>query len=136
MAQTGYALRFQRLSTDPLNGNKPILSSGNSVRVSMIEYVRGARTIFPGAYVESSVYMPGARAVFKLVGNVLTADVVTASPQNNTQAGYSLPSEIHFKATVTSAASTAGGFGFQFTGTPSAGNRTQLENLEVTLKPR
>jgi hypothetical protein len=136
VTQTGYALRFQRLSIDPLNGGKPILSSGNSVRVSMIEYVNGTRTIFPNAYVESSVYMPGARAVFKLTGDVLTADVLTASPQTNTQAGFSLPSEIHFKATVASAASTVGGFGFQFTGTPSAGNRTQLENIEVTLKSR
>jgi hypothetical protein len=133
---TGYALRFQRLSTDPLNGGKPILSSGNSVRVSMIEYVNGARTILPGCYIESSVYMPGAQAVFKLVGNVLSADVVTTSPQTTTQAGYSLPSEIHFTATVGSAASTMGGFGFQFTGTPSAGNRTELESLEATLKPR
>jgi hypothetical protein len=136
VAQTGYALRFQRLSTDPLNGNKPIPSSGNSVRVSMIEYVNGARTILPGCYVESSVYMAGARAVFKLVGNVLTADVSTKTPQTNTQAGYSLPSEIHFTASVSSAASTVGGFGIQFTGTASAGNRTVLENLEATLKPR
>ena len=59
--QTGYALRFQRLATDPLNGNAPIPSSGNSVRVSMIEYVNGVRTILPGCYVESSVYMPGAQ---------------------------------------------------------------------------
>lgn len=139
VAQTGYALRFQRLSADPLNGGKPILSSGNSVRVSMIEYVNGVRRIFPGAYVESSVYMPGTRAVFSLVGDVLSADVVTSSPQTSTQAGFSLPGEIHFKATVTNAANaagSAGGFGFQFTGTPSAGNRTLLENLEVTLKPR
>ena len=134
VTQTGYALRFQRLSTDPLNGNKPILSSGNSVRVSMIEYASGVRKIFPGAYVESSVYMPGAKVVFKLVGDVLTADVTTASPQSNTQAGFSLPAEIHFKATVGGAASNVGGFGFQFTGTPSAGNRTQLEKLEVVLK--
>ena len=134
--QSGYALRFQRLSTDPLNGGKPIPSSGNSVRVSMIEYVNGVRTILPGCYVESSVYMPGAQAVFKLVDNVLTADVTTTSPQTNTQAGYSLPSEIHFKANVSGAASTLGGFGFQFTGTPSAGNRTELESLEVNLKSR
>ena len=136
VAQTGYALRFQRLSTDPLNGNRPIPSSGNSVRVSMIEYVRGARTIFPGAYVESSVYSPGARAVFKLAGDVLTADVKPSAPQSTAQTGFGLPHEIHFKATVGSAASTTGGFGFQFTGTPSAGNRTQLQKLEVTLKPR
>jgi len=133
---TGYALRFQRLSTDPLNGNNPILSSGNSVRVSMIEYVNGVRTILPGCYIESSVYMPGARAVFKLVGNVLSADVITTSAQSNTQAGFSLPSEIHFTANVSGATSTLGGFGFQFTGTPSGGNRTALENLEVTLKSR
>lgn len=136
VTQTGYALRFQRLATDPLNANKPILSSGNSVRVSMIEYVSGARTILPDCYVESSVYMPGAQVVFKLTGNVLSADVVTTSPQTNTQAGYSLPNEIHFKATVGSAASTLGGFGFQFTGTSSAGNRTELESLEVNLKSR
>jgi len=136
LTQTGYALRFQRLSTDPLNGNKPIPSSGNSVRVSMIEYLNGTRKILPGAYVESSVYMPGAKAVFKLVGDVLTADIVTASPQTNTQAGLSLPAEIHYRANVRSAANSTGGFGFQFTGTPSAGNRTQLQNLEVTLKSR
>ena len=100
VTQTGYALRFQRLATDPLNGNTPIPSSGNSVRVSMIEYVNGVRTIFPGCYIESSVYMPGAHLVFKLVGNVLTADVTTESPQTNTQAGYNLPAEIHFSATV------------------------------------
>lgn len=136
LTQTGYALRFQRLSADPLNGGKPILSSGNSVRVSMMEYVNGARRILPGVYAESSVYMPGARAVFSLVGDVLSADVVTASPQTSTQAGYALPGELHFKAHVASAASTSGGFGFQFTGTPSPGNRTLLENLEVTLKSR
>ncbi|WP_228893315.1 InlB B-repeat-containing protein [Pseudoduganella aquatica] len=134
--QTGYALRFQRLSADPLNGGKPIPSSGNSVRVSMMEYVNGARRIFPGAYVESSVFMPGARAVFKLAGDALSADVLTASPQTSAQAGFSLPKEIHFQAHVASAASTLGGFGFQFTGTPSAGNRIQLEKLEVVLKPR
>ena len=138
--QTGYALRFQRLSTDPLNGGQPVPSSGNSVRVSMIEYVNGVRTIFPGAYLESSVYMPGARVVFSLVGDVLSADVTTASPQTSTQAGFSLPGEVHFKANVSkdrnapNAGGTRGGFGFQFTGTPSAGNRTQLENIEVMLK--
>ena len=133
---TGYALRFQRLATDPLNGNTPIPSSGNSVRVSMIEYANGVRTILPNCYVESSVYMPGAQLTFKLVGNVLSADVTTESEQNNTQQGYSLPHQIHFSATVASAASTLGGFGMQFTGTTSAGNRTELENLQVTLTPR
>jgi hypothetical protein len=102
----------------------------------MIEYVNGVRTILPDCYVESSVYMPGAQLTFKLVGNVLTADVTTESEQSNTQEGYNLPSEIHFSATVTSAASTLGGFGFQFTGTVSAGNRTELENVQVTLAPR
>lgn len=136
VTQTGYALRFQRLSKDPLNGDAPIASSGNSVRVSMIEYVNGVKTILPGAYVESSVYMPGAHVDFKLVGSVLSADVTTDSAQTNAQEGYALPHEIHFSATVTSAASTLGGFGFQFTGTVSAGNRTELENLDVTLTPR
>ncbi|HVQ16044.1 MAG TPA: hypothetical protein VMS40_20730, partial [Vicinamibacterales bacterium] len=134
--QTGYALRFQRLASDPLNGNQPIPSSGNSVRVSMLEYVNGVRTILPGCYVESSVYMPGAQLVFKLTGNVLSADVTTESEQSNTQEGYNLPSEIHFSVPVTSAASTPGGFGVQFTGTISAGNRTELENVQVTLTPR
>lgn len=134
--QTGYALRFQRLASDPLNGNLPIPSSGNSTRVSMIEYVNGVRTIFPGCYIESSVYMPGAHLDFKLVGNVLSADVTTESPQSNAQEGYNLPGEIHFSATVSSAASTLGGFGFQFTGTVSAGNRTELESVEVALTPR
>ncbi|MFT4174737.1 MAG: hypothetical protein QM639_19370 [Rhodocyclaceae bacterium] len=135
--QTGYALRFQRLSADPLNENKPIPSSGNSTRVSMIEYVNGVKTILPNCYTESSVYMPGAQLVFKLTGNVLTADVTTTSPQTNVQLGYSLPNEIHFSATLPSAASTTlGGFGVQFTGTTSAGNRTELESLEVSLKSR
>jgi Bacterial Ig-like domain (group 3) len=133
---TGYALRFQRLATDPLNGNAPIPSSGNSVRVSMIEYVNGVRTILPGCYTESSVYLPGAQLVFKLTGNVLTADVTTESEQNNTQEGYGLPHQIHFSATVATAASTLGGFGFQFTGTTSAGNRSELESLQATLTPR
>ncbi|HEY4367459.1 MAG TPA: bacterial Ig-like domain-containing protein [Steroidobacteraceae bacterium] len=136
VTQTGYALRFQRLASDPLNGNQPIPSSGNSVRVSMIEYVNGVRTILPNCYVESSVYMPGAHLDFKLVGNVLSADVTTESEQSNTQEGYNLPSEIHFSVTLPSAASTVGGFGFQFTGTVSAGNRTELEKVEVTLTPR
>ncbi|KAF7599500.1 MAG: hypothetical protein CGU28_01320 [Candidatus Dactylopiibacterium carminicum] len=134
--QTGYALRFQRLSKDPLNGDQAIPSSGNSTRVSMIEYVNGTRTILPNSYVESSVYMPGARLVFKLVGNVLSADVTTASAQTNTQLGYKLPSEIHFSATLPNASSTVGGFGVQFTGTTSDGNRTELENIEVTLQSR
>jgi hypothetical protein len=134
---TGYALRFQRLATDPLNGNAPIPSSGNSVRVSMIEYVNGVRTLFPGCYVESSVYMPGARLVFKLVGNVLSADVSTGSEQTNTQEGYDLPHEIHFGVALPAApSSTLGGFGVQFTGTVSAGNRTELENIQVALTPR
>ena len=30
----------------------------------------------------------------------------------------------------------AGGFGVQFTGLISSGNRTELESLEVTLKPK
>lgn len=102
----------------------------------MIEYVNGVKKVLPGSYVESSVYMPGAQVVFKLVGNVLSADVTTSSPQSNTQVGYSLPSEIHFKATVSSTASTVGGFGVQFTGTSAGGNRTLLERLEVTLTPR
>lgn len=134
VTQTGYALRFQRLSADPLDNNKPIPSSGNSTRVSMIQYVNGVRTILPNCYVESSVYMPGAHLVFKLVGNVLTADVTTDSPQTNTQLGYGLPSEIHFSATLPSVTSTVGGFGVQFTGTISAGNRTELEDMEVTFK--
>ena len=136
LTQTGYALRFQRLSADPLNGNTPIPSSGNSVRVSMIEYANGFRTILPNSYVESSVYMPGASVVFKLVGNVLSADVTTTTPQSNAQEGYKLPSEIHFSATLPGVTSTSGGFGVQFTGSSPAGNRTELENLQVTLKPR
>jgi hypothetical protein len=137
VTQTGFALRFQRLSTDPVNGNLPIPSSGNSVRVSMIEYVNGVRTILAGSYVESSVYMPGARAEFKLVGNLLSADVTTASEQNSTQAGYGLPHQIHFRVALPrDPTSTLGGFGFQFTGTASAGNRTELERVQVTLTPR
>lgn len=136
LTQTGYALRFQRLAKDPLNGNQAIPSSGNSVRVSMIEYVNGVRTILPGCYVESSVYMPGAKLIFKLVGNVLTADVTTTSAQTNMQLSYKLPSEIHFSATVSNVTSTLGGFGVQFTGSAPAGNRTELQNLEVTLKSR
>jgi hypothetical protein len=137
VTQTGYALRFQRLATDPLNGNQPIPSSGNSVRVSMLEYVNGVRTLLPNCYVESSVYMPGVHLDFKLVGNVLTADVTTQSEQTNAQEGYSLPHEIHFSATVPSAAaSTLGGFGFQSTGTVSAGNRSELESLQVVLSAR
>jgi hypothetical protein len=106
------------------------------VRVSMIEYANGVAAILPGCYVESSVYMPGVQLVFKLTGSVLSADVTTASPQTTTQMNYALPSEIHFSAPVQSASSTQGGFGFQFTGTATAGNRTQLEKLEATLKPR
>ena len=137
VTQTGYALRFQRLATDPLNGNAPIPSSGNSVRVSMLEYANGVRTLFTGCYVESSVYMPGAQLTFKLAGSVLTADVTTESEQTNTQEGYALPHEIHFSVTLPGApASTLGGFGMQFTGTVSAGNRTELEALEATLTPR
>jgi hypothetical protein len=136
VTRTGYALRFQRLSSDPLNGNQPIPSSGNSVRVSILEYVNGNKSLLPGAYVESSVFMPGAKVLFKLVGNVLSADVTTRSPQTGTQAGYKLPHEVHFSATLPRVTSTVGGFGVQFTGTPSAGNRTLLEKLEVTLKPR
>ncbi|WP_457421664.1 hypothetical protein [Roseateles sp. P5_E7] len=134
--RTGYALRFQRLSSDPLNGGQPIPSSGNSVRVSMLEYVNGTAVVLPGAYVESSVFMPGAKLVFRLVGKVLSADVTTRSPQTSTQAGYGLPHELHFSATLPRVTSTVGGFGVQFTGTASAGNRTLLEKVEVTLKPR
>jgi hypothetical protein len=95
------------------------------------------RTILAGSYVESSVYMPGARAEFKLVGNLLSADVTTASEQNSTQAGYSLPHQIHFRVALPrDPTSTLGGFGFQFTGTASAGNRTELERVQVTLTPR
>jgi len=61
--------------------------------------------------------------------------VTTDSPQTTAQAGYKLPAEIHFSATLPSVTNTWGGFGFQFTGTTSAGNRTELEKLEVTLKP-
>lgn len=136
LTRTGYALRFQRLSSDPLNGNRPIPSSGNSVRVSMWEVVNGNRTLLPGAYVESSVFMPGAKVAFKLVGNVLSADVTTRSPQTSTQAGYRLPHEVHFRVTLPPISSIAGGFGVHFTGTASAGNRTLLEKVEVTLKPR
>lgn len=136
LTRTGYALRFQRLSSDPLNGNRPIPSSGNSVRVSMWEVVNGNRTLLPGAYVESSVFMPGAKVAFKLVGNVLSADVTTRSPQTSTQAGYRLPHKVHFSVTLPRMTSTVGGFGVQFTGTASAGNRTLLEKLEVTLQPR
>jgi hypothetical protein len=80
--------------------------------------------------------MPGARLVFKLVGNVLSADVTTESVQSNTQVGYNLPPEIHFSVTLPEVTSTSGGFGFQFTGTTSAGNRTELEGLTVTLTQR
>jgi Big-like domain-containing protein/List-Bact-rpt repeat protein len=136
VTKTGYALRFQRLTTDPLNGNAPIQSAGNSVKVSMLEYVNGVRTYLPGNYVDSSVFMPGARVEFKLVGSVLSADVTTESEQTTTQQGYNLPHQIHFSANVTTAASTQGGFGVQFVGSTAAGNRIELENLQVTLTPR
>lgn len=134
--RTGYALRFERLSTDPLNNHEPIASSGNSTRVSMSEYVNGVRTIFPDCYVESSVYMPGAHLMFKLAGNVLSADVTTKSPQTSAQRRYQLPHEIHFSATLPDVSSTRGGFGVQFTGTAGSGGRTELEKLEVILEPR
>lgn len=114
----------------------PIPSSGNSTRVSMIEYVNGERRIFPGCYIESSVYMPGAHLDFRLVGNVLSADVTTESAQTSAQQRYQLPNEIHFSVTLPSAPSTQGGFGFQFTGTASAGNGTVLESVKVVLDPR
>jgi hypothetical protein len=136
VTQTGYALRFQRLATDPQNGNAPIPSSGNSVKVSMLEYVNGVRTILPNSYTESSVFMPGVHVEFRLVGNVLSADVTTESEQTNTQAGYNLAHAIHFSHTLPAASSTVGGFGFQFTGTVSAGNRSELESVEVLLTPR
>ncbi len=136
VTKTGYALRFQRLTTDPLNGNAPIQSAGNSVKVSMIEYVNGVRNYLPGNYVDSSVFMPGARIEFKLVGSVLSADITTESEQTTTQQGYNLPHQIHFTANVTSAASTQGGFGVQFVGSTAAGNRVELESLQVTLTPR
>ena len=40
------------------------------------------------------------------------------------------------RGVVTYDDSTLGGFGVQFTGTSSAGNRTELENLDVLLKSR
>ena len=101
----------------------------------MSEYVNGVKTILPGCYIESSVFMPGAHLEFKLVGNVLSADVSTESEQTSAQEGYNLPPEIHFSATLPGVTSTLGGFGFQFTGTVSAGNRTELEKVEVTLTP-
>ncbi|MEJ0084948.1 MAG: bacterial Ig-like domain-containing protein [Pseudomonadota bacterium] len=137
VTKTGYAVRFQRLTTDPLNGNAPIQSAGNSVKVSMIEYVNGVGTILPNSYVDSSVYMPGAQLTFKLVGNVLSLDMTTEAEETTIQRGYNLPHEIHFSATVTSAATkTVGGFGFLFVGSNAAGNRTELENVLVTLTPR
>ena len=136
ITRTGYALRFQRLANDPLNDHRPIPSSGNSTRVSMSEYVNGVRTIFPGCYLESSVYMPGAQLEFKLVGNVLSARVTTESAQTSAQQRYQLPSKIHCTVTLPTAASTLGGFGVQFTGTAAAGNRTELERVEVILEPR
>jgi len=137
VTKTGYAVRFQRLTTDPLNGNAPIQSAGNSVKVSMIEYVNGVGTILPNSYLDSSVYMPGAQFTFKLVGSVLSLDMTTEAEQTTIQRGYNLPHQIHFTATVASAASsTQGGFGFLFVGSNAAGNRTELENLQVTLTPR
>lgn len=136
VSRTGYALRFERLSSDPLNGNQAIPSSGNSTRVSLSEYVNGVRTIFPDCYVESSVYMPGVHVELKLVGNVLSADVTTKSSQSSAQQSYKLPNEIHFSAKLPDVSSSFGGFGVQFTGTASAGNRTVLEKVEVALKPR
>lgn len=134
VTSSGYALRFQRLTKDK-DGNT-INSAGNSTRVSMIEYVNGVRTIFSNCYTESSVYMPGAHVVFALTGSTLTADVTTTSSQTSTQQSYSLPAEIHFTGTVSDASSTLGGFGMQFTGSISSGNRTELESMEVDLTPR
>jgi len=136
LTRSGYALRLQRLASDPLDDNQPITSSGNSVRVSMLEVVNGVRTLLPGAAVESSVFMPGAVLRFELAGDLLSARVTTRSPQTRTQAGYRLPHEVRFSAKLPRAASGAGGFGVQFTGTASAGNRTLLERLEVRLQPR
>jgi hypothetical protein len=136
VTRTGYALRFQRLSKDPLNNNVAIPSSGNSTRVSMIRYDNGTRSIYPNCYTESSVYMPGAHVVFKLTGGLLTADVTTTSAQTSTQMTYSLPAEIHFSTTVSDTSSTLGGFGTQFTGSISAGNRTELQSIVVNLTPR
>lgn len=136
LTRSGYALRFQRLASDPLDGNRPIPSSGNSVRVSMLQVVNGARTVLPGAVVDSSVFMPGAVLRFELVGDLLSARVTTRSPQTATQARYRLPHEVHLSARLPAAAGMAGGFGVQFTGTAAAGNRTLLENLEVRLQPR
>lgn len=136
LTRSGYALRLQRLASDPLDGNRPIPSSGNSVRVSMLQVVNGVRTLLPGAVVDSSVFMPGATLRFELAGDRLSARVTTRSPQTGVQARYRLPHEVHFSAKLPGAASKAGGFGVQFTGTASAGNRTLLERLEVRLQPQ
>jgi hypothetical protein len=136
VTKTGYALRFQRLATDPLNNNQPIPSSGNSVRVSVIEYVNGIKNILPGSYYESSCYMPDSHLEFKLVDNVISVRVTTNSPQSETQAKYELPHTYEYTYTLPEPSTNlSGAFGFQFTGTVSAGNRTLLENLEVILKP-
>lgn len=79
---------------------------------------------------------PGAHVEFKLIGIALPTDLTTQSEQNNTQQGYNLSHEIHFSVPLSGVTSISRGFGFQFTGTVSAGNCPELESQQVTLTPQ
>lgn len=129
---SGYALRIERVAKDR-NGDA-INSSGNAVRFTLLEYVNGIATIldFDGNDIMSSAYLPNAVIDFKVMGNQISVDVITESEQSDAQAKFGLIHEIHFTHTLTNV-NSFGGFGFQFTGTVSNGNRTMIHSLDVHL---
>lgn len=132
---TGYGLRIARMPSIDDEALKDF--AAKSCTFTLMEYRNGIATALESSVV-STAFLPGCTIKLDLTGNVLKADVTTASEQDSAYPSQ-MPHEVHITHTFASDSdvNTYSGFGFQHTGTAGAGksgNRTTIHSLSVDYK--
>lgn len=114
---TGYGLRIQRTP-----------DYGEGVKCTLYKFVDGMGTPISKS-VFSSAFVPGCIVKLRAIGNQLTADVTSTTPQQQVQQEEGLTHIVNLSAVIDK--NTFGGAGLQHTGTVSPGNRLMLEGFDI-----
>lgn len=114
---TGYGLRIQRTP-----------DYGEGVKCTLYKFVNGVGTPISKA-IFSSAFVPGCIVKLRAIGNQLTANVTTTTPQQQIQKEEGLVHVVNISAAIDK--NTFGGAGLQHTGTVSPGNRLMLESFNI-----
>ena len=114
---TGYGLRIQRTP-----------DYGEGVKCTLYKFVNGVGSPISKS-VFSSAFVPGCIVKLRAIGNQLTADVTSTTPQQQVQQEEGLTHVVNLSAVIDK--NTFGGAGLQHTGTVSPGNRLMLEGFDI-----